>query len=141
MVERDFSFIHSYSTRNTPTRSFIHTNTFTAEASCTLQTHAGGELRNSQQKRMRRDPYMNSGFTTHQHANNHTKQKTFTPRTHHTRFILMLATCDVYRAHRHGSESPYPGSTPVQPPRLAGVWTVADTETQHIHAATSPVAT
>ena len=55
---------------------------------------------------------MNSGFTTHQHANNHTKQKTFTPRTHHTRFILMLATCDVYRAHRHGSESPYPGSTP-----------------------------
>ena len=112
MVERDFSFIHSYSTRNTPTRSFIHTNTFTAEASCTLQTHAGGELRNSQQKRMRRDPYMNSGFTTHQHANNHTKQKTFTPRTHHTRFILMLATCDVYRAHRHGSESPHPGSTP-----------------------------
>ena len=24
----------------------------------------------------------------------------------------MLATCDVYRAHRHGSESPHPGSTP-----------------------------
>ena len=24
----------------------------------------------------------------------------------------MLATCNVYRAHRHGSESPYPGSTP-----------------------------
>ena len=61
MVERDLSFIHSYSTRNTPTRSFIHTNTFTAEASCTLQTHAGGELRNSQNKRMRLDPYMNSG--------------------------------------------------------------------------------
>ena len=26
-----------------------------------MQTHAGGELRNSQNKRMRRDPYMNSG--------------------------------------------------------------------------------
>ena len=25
-----------------------------------------------------------------------------------------------------------PGSEPVQPPRLAGVWTVADTQTQHI---------
>ena len=24
----------------------------------------------------------------------------------------MLATCDVYRAHRHASESPHPGSTP-----------------------------
>ena len=30
-------------------------------------------------------------FTTHQHANGHTKHKTFTPRTHHTRFIQMLA--------------------------------------------------
>ena len=26
-----------------------------------------------------------------QHANGHTKHKTFTPRTHHTRFIQMLA--------------------------------------------------
>ena len=26
-----------------------------------MQTHAGGELRNSQNKRGRRDPYMNSG--------------------------------------------------------------------------------
>ena len=24
----------------------------------------------------------------------------------------MLATCDAYRAHRHGSESPHPGSEP-----------------------------
>ena len=30
-------------------------------------------------------------LTTHQHANGHTKHKTFTPRTHHTRFIQMLA--------------------------------------------------
>ena len=30
-------------------------------------------------------------FTTHQHAKGHTKHKTFTPRTHHTRFIQMLA--------------------------------------------------
>ena len=56
----------------------------------------------------------------------------------HTRFILMLARWNAYRAHRHGSESPYPGlrvnpgSEPVQPPRLTGVWTVADTHTTHI---------
>ena len=31
----------------------------------------------------------------------HTKHKTFTPRTHYTRFIIMLAKCDVYRALRH----------------------------------------
>ena len=49
-----------------------------------------------------------------QHTNTQTvtPSKNVTPRTHHTRFILMLATCDAYRAHRHGSESPYPGSTP-----------------------------
>jgi len=65
-----------------------------------------------------------------------TKREGRTPRTRHSRFILMLATCNMYRAHRHGSESPYPGSTrvnpgsePVQPPRLAGVWTAADTHT------------
>ena len=28
----------------------------------------------------------------------------------------MLATCDEYRAHRHGSESPHPGSTPFTQP-------------------------
>ena len=40
----------------------------------------------------------------------------------------MLATCNVYRAHRHGSESPYPGSTPGLTPcnhlawRACGLW-------------------
>ena len=40
----------------------------------------------------------------------------------------MLATCNVYRAHRHGSESPYPGSTPGLNPcnhlawRACGPW-------------------
>jgi hypothetical protein len=40
----------------------------------------------------------------------------------------MLATCNVYRAHRHGSESPYPGSTPGLNPcnhlawRACGLW-------------------
>ena len=29
----------------------------------------------------------------------------FTPRTRHARFIIMLATRNAYRAHRHGSES------------------------------------
>jgi hypothetical protein len=53
-----------------------------------------------------------------QHTNTHrpnsnqlTKREGRTPRTRHSRFILMLATCNVYRAHRHGSESPYPRST------------------------------
>ena len=67
-------------------------------------------------------PQLHTPFTFHSRhttQNGHIKHKTFTPRTHHTRFILMLATCDVYRAHRHGSESPYtarvnPGSEPVQ---------------------------
>ena len=47
-----------------------------------MQTHAGGELR----------------ITTHQHANGHTKHKTFTPCKSHSSFILMLATCDQGRA-------------------------------------------
>ena len=34
-------------------------------------------------------------FTTLQHENCHTKHKTFTPRTHHTRFIQMLASQSV----------------------------------------------
>ena len=34
-------------------------------------------------------------------ANGHTKHKLHAPRTHHTRFILMLATCNMYRAHIH----------------------------------------
>ena len=58
----------------------------------------------------------------------HTKREGRTPRTRHSRFILMLATCNVYRAHRHGSESPYPGSTPGLNPcnhlawRACGPW-------------------
>ena len=57
-----------------------------------------------------------------------TKREGRTPRTRHSRFILMLATCNVYRAHRHGSESPYPGSTPGLNPcnhlawRACGPW-------------------
>ena len=35
-------------------------------------------------------------FTTHQHAKGHTKHKTFTPRTHHTRFIQMLADVRIF---------------------------------------------
>jgi hypothetical protein len=62
---------------------------------------------------------------------------TYVPRTRHTRFILMLATCNAYRAHRHGSEVAIPrvnpGSEPVQPPRLTGVWTVAGTHTDSSH--------
>ena len=48
----------------------------------------------------------------------------------------MLATCNACRAHRHGSEVAIPrvnpGSEPVQPPRLTGVWTVADTHTDMV---------
>ena len=50
----------------------------------------------------------------------------------------MLATCNAYRAHRHGSESPYPGSTPGLNPCNHLAWlacgplALADTQTQHI---------
>ena len=42
-------------------------------------------------------------FTTHQHANGHTKHKTFTPRTHHTRFIQMLAFIHNTPTHQHAN--------------------------------------
>ena len=76
-------------------------------------------------------------FITPHSTNTQTfKNKTFTPRTHHTRFILILATCDVYRAHRHGSESSHPGSTPGLNPcnYLAWLWRVdrgGHTDTAH----------
>jgi len=41
-----------------------------------------------------------------QHTNTHkpnSKARRATPRTRHSRFILMLATCNACRAHRHGS--------------------------------------
>ena len=65
---------------------------------------------------------VHSAFIHSQHTNTQkvtprTKHKTFTPRTHNTRFIIMLATCIVlFRVvshttrtaltHRHDSESP-----------------------------------
>ena len=81
-----------------------------------------------------------------QHTNTQTikPSKSFKPRTHHTRFILMLATCDVYREiprsqtrFRVATPRVNPGSErsePVQPPHQTGVWTVADTQTQHIQS-------
>ena len=66
-----------------------------------------------------REPPHSSSFTTHQHAKGHTKHKTFTPRTHHTRFIQMLA--DVRRVPRSqtrirvATPRVNPGSEPVQP--------------------------
>ena len=80
------------------------------------------------------------------HSSHHTgtntqtfKNKTFT--VSHLAHItpvsfLMLATCDVYRAHRHGSESSHPGSTPGLNPcnYLAWLWRVdrgGHTDTAH----------
>ena len=49
----------------------------------------------------------------------HTNTQTVTPSTRHSHLAHITPasfkcsqTCDAYRAHRHGSESPYPGSTP-----------------------------
>jgi hypothetical protein len=53
----------------------------------------------------------------------------------------MLATCNVYRAHRHGSESPYPGSTPGLNPcnhlawRACGPWRTHKHNTYNKHPA------
>ena len=59
-----------------------------------------------------------------------------TPRTRHTLASFKCSrTCNAYRAHRHGRRIRVaiprvkPGSEPVQPPHLAGGWTVADTHT------------
>ena len=59
-----------------------------------------------------------------------------TSHTSHTRIIQKCSrTCNAYRAHRHGRRIRVaiprvkPGSEPVQPPHLAGGWTVADTHT------------
>ena len=46
-----------------------------------------------------------NSFTTHQHANGHTKHKTFTPRTHHTRFIQMLADMNSYIPVQFGAQT------------------------------------
>ena len=69
-----------------------------------------------------------------------TPSKNFTPRTHHTRLILMLATCDVYRAHRHGSESPHPGSTPGLNPCNHLTWLVGGPWRTHKHNTYSHIA-
>ena len=49
----------------------------------------------------------------------HTNTQTVTPSTRHSHLAHITPasfkcsqTCDAYRAHRHGSELPYPGSTP-----------------------------
>ena len=70
----------------------------------------GGEPPNGRAKEGQRASSQN--HSQHTNTQTVTPSKSFTPRTHHTRFILMLTMCDVYRAHRHGSESPHPGSTP-----------------------------
>ena len=77
----------------------------------------------------------------------HTNTQTVTPSTrhshlaHHTRASFSCsrrATKGVRRIPRSqtrfrvATPRVNPGSEPVQPPRLAGVWTVADTQTQHI---------
>ena len=46
----------------------------------------------------------------------------------------MLATCNAYRAHRHGSESPYPGSTPGLNPFNHLAWLACGPWRTHIQA-------
>ena len=80
-----------------------------------------------------------TSFTAHQHAQ--TKLKSVKGNTSHTSQSLHSHARDIQRTtrtaltdtvqSRHTPGRP-PGSEPVQPPRLAGVWTVADTQTQHI---------
>ena len=78
---------------------------------------------------------------SHQHAQTKLKcVKSNTSQTSHSvgfhshAHAAMLATCNAYRAHRHGSESPYPGSTPGLNPCNHLAWLacgpLADTQTQ-----------
>ena len=46
----------------------------------------------------------------------------------------MLATCNAYSAHRHGSESPYPGSTPGLNPCNHLAWLACGPWRTHIQA-------
>ena len=79
----------------------------------------------------------NDSFTTHQQSvNQSVKQKLHT--SHSTSHSLHSHARDVQRVPRSQTRIRVakprvnPGSEPVQPPRLAGVWTVADTQTRHI---------
>ena len=76
----------------------------------------------------------NDSFTTHQQSvNQSVKQKLHT--SHSTSHSLHSHARDVQRVPRSQTRIRVakprvnPGSEPVQPPRLAGVWTVADTHT------------
>ena len=58
-----------------------------------------------------------------------------TPRTRHTLASFKCSrTCNAYRAHRHGSESPYPGSTPGLNPCNHLTWLVGGPWRTHIQA-------
>jgi hypothetical protein len=91
-----------------------------------------------------------NSFTTHQHANSHTKQKLHTSHTSHplhshahdVRCIPRSQTRIRVATPRVNPSTP--GLIPcnhLAVPRQTGVWTVADTQTQHIHTNTSPAAT
>ena len=85
-------------------------------------------------------PCVSDTFSTHQHANGHTKQKLHTSHTSHplhsfscSRRVTHTALTDTDQRFRVAIPRVNPGSEPeVQPPRQTGVWTVADTQTQHI---------
>ena len=82
-----------------------------------------------------------SSITTHQHANGRTKQKLYTSHTSHPLHYHARDVRHIPRSQtriRVGTPRVNPGSEPVQPPRQTGVWTVADTQIQHIHTSTSP---
>ena len=79
-----------------------------------------------------------SSFTTHHHAKGHTKQKHHTSHTSHPlhsnarRRVTHTALTDTDQSRHTPGQPDNRRSEPVQPPRQTGVWTVADTQTQHI---------
>ena len=91
-----------------------------------MQTHAGGELRIYHNTPTRK--------RSHQAQDIHTSHITLELHSH-ARDVRPRA-CDVYHAHRHGSESPHPGSTPGLNPFNHLAWQACGpcglTQTQHI---------
>ena len=67
------------------------------------ETHAGGDLRNSQKEKERRVHVIHNAPTRVQSKLKYVKGKYL---AHAHSFILMLATCNAYRAHRQGFTPP-----------------------------------
>ena len=95
-----------------------HTNTYNANSrTCRCFIHSQHSMITTHQQVQRKLKYVKGKNTSHtSHSlHSHAREKQRVPRSQ-TRIRVAIPRVN-------------PGSEPVQPPRLAGVWTVADTHT------------